>query len=138
LEALAHAAESLMGKFRDGMPVTTDAVSLVLSTIDRIKEILVALERTQSEPGGGDEDLIHALGRVSHAETAEAATIKTAPPPSTGTLAEQTLERELRKDEVPLDELERAFREAPGPERSPDAGSPRCSGAARFRRARSH
>jgi two-component system chemotaxis sensor kinase CheA len=87
LEALAHAAESLMGKFRDGMPVTTDAVSLVLSTIDRIKEILVALERTQSEPGGGDEDLIHALGRVSHAETVEAATVKSAPPPSTGTLA---------------------------------------------------
>ncbi|MDF2811637.1 MAG: cheA, partial [Microvirga sp.] len=25
LEALAHAAESLMGKFRDGMPVTTPA-----------------------------------------------------------------------------------------------------------------
>ncbi len=40
LETLAHAAESLMGKFRDGMPVTTDAVTLILSTIDRIKTIL--------------------------------------------------------------------------------------------------
>src|SRR3990167_4726110 len=78
LEALAHAAESLMGKFRDGLPVTTDAVSLVLSTIDRIKEILVALERTQSEPGGGDEDLIQALGRFSLAETADAAKSATA------------------------------------------------------------
>ena len=110
LEALAHAAESLMGKFRDGMPVTTDAVSLVLSTIDRIKEILVALDRTASEPGGGDEDLIHALGRVSHADSAKADK-----PRSTGTLAGQTIERELRADEVSLDELERAFREAPGP-----------------------
>src|SRR3712207_4984338 len=33
LEALAHAAETLMGKFRDGMPVTTPAVSLILSTL---------------------------------------------------------------------------------------------------------
>ena len=28
LEALAHAAETLMGKFRDGMPVTGEAVTL--------------------------------------------------------------------------------------------------------------
>ena len=28
LEALAHAAENLMGEFRDGMPVTTEAVTL--------------------------------------------------------------------------------------------------------------
>src|SRR4029079_16589765 len=47
LEALAHAAETLMGKFRDGMPVTADAVTLILFTIDRIKDILRALEATQ-------------------------------------------------------------------------------------------
>src|SRR6185312_8390881 len=40
LEALAHAAETLMGKFRDGMPVTGEAVTLILSTIDRLKEVL--------------------------------------------------------------------------------------------------
>src|ERR1700722_2217696 len=44
LEALAHAAETLMGKFRDGMPVTGQAVTLILSTIDRIKQILDQLE----------------------------------------------------------------------------------------------
>ena len=36
LEALAHAAETLMGKFRDGMVVTGEAVTLILFTIDRI------------------------------------------------------------------------------------------------------
>src|SRR4051812_1111967 len=61
LEALAHAAETLMGKFRDGMPVTGEAVTLILSSIDRIKEILAGLESTQSEPEGGDADLIEAL-----------------------------------------------------------------------------
>src|ERR1700748_2743203 len=44
LEALAHAAETLMGKFRDGMAVTGDAVTLILSSIDRIKEILAGLD----------------------------------------------------------------------------------------------
>src|SRR6478735_1396920 len=58
LEALTHAAESLMGKFRDGMPITGEAVTLILTTIDRIKEILAQLEATQAEPEGSDQDLI--------------------------------------------------------------------------------
>ena len=37
LETLAHAAETLMSRYRDGMPVTGVAVTLVLFTIDRIK-----------------------------------------------------------------------------------------------------
>src|SRR5262245_43941428 len=61
LEKLAHAAETLMSKFRDGMPVTADAVSLVLATIDRIKEILAALEADQREPDGADTELIGKL-----------------------------------------------------------------------------
>ena len=61
LEALAHAAETLMGRFRDGMPVTADAVTLILVTIDRLKEILDALESTEREPDGDDGDLIVAL-----------------------------------------------------------------------------
>ena len=72
LEALAHAAETLMGKFRDGMPVTAEAVTLILSTIDRIKLILDELEGQQKEPEGGDSDLIDRLGRLAgSAEPAE-------------------------------------------------------------------
>src|SRR5690242_21462281 len=61
LEALAHAAETLMGKFRDGMPVTGEAVTLILTTIDRIKDILGQLEATEAEPEGNDQDLIGEL-----------------------------------------------------------------------------
>src|ERR1700716_4146919 len=64
LEALAHAAETLMGQFRDGMPVTGDAVTLILSTIDRLKEILDELEGSQQEPQGTDGDLIEELERM--------------------------------------------------------------------------
>src|SRR5205085_8405380 len=61
LEALAHAAETLMSKFRDGAPVTGEAVTLVLFAIDGIKDILNSLEKHQREPEGTDADLIHSL-----------------------------------------------------------------------------
>jgi two-component system, chemotaxis family, sensor kinase CheA len=70
LETLAHAAETLMGKFRDGMPVTTAAVTLILSTIDRIKSILRAIEAQQSEPAGDDFDLIERLNAMARNEEA--------------------------------------------------------------------
>src|SRR5215472_8295398 len=65
LEALTHAAETLMGKFRDGMTVTGEAVSLVLAAIDRVKIILDGLEHLQREPAGDDADLIEQLGRAA-------------------------------------------------------------------------
>ena len=65
LEALTHAAESLMAQFRAGRPVDADAVTLVLTTIDRIKSLLEALERDHAEPAGDDDDLIVALQDVA-------------------------------------------------------------------------
>ncbi|MBR1252057.1 hybrid sensor histidine kinase/response regulator [Bradyrhizobium sp. AUGA SZCCT0169] len=129
LEALAHAGETLMGKFRDGMPVTAGAVTLILSSIDRIKEILAGLEATENEPEGSDEDLIEKLHLLAeggaHDAPAEAiaepAPMIASPPVQPqapketqvahGTLVDQVLERPLRPGEVSLDELERAFRE---------------------------
>ncbi|MCA1379109.1 hybrid sensor histidine kinase/response regulator [Bradyrhizobium yuanmingense] len=139
LEALAHAGETLMGKFRDGMPVTAEAVTVILSSIDRIKEILAGLEATEAEPEGNDRDLIDKLeamveqGMAAMSGSAEpmptagtAAPVADAPPlvpeapaaaaapakeMTMGTLVDQTLERPLRPGEVSLDELERAFRE---------------------------
>jgi two-component system, chemotaxis family, sensor kinase CheA len=73
LEALAHAAETLMGKFRDGMPVTGAAVTLILSTIDRVKQLLDELEQNQQEPAGEDRDLIGQLEEMVLAAAAPAA-----------------------------------------------------------------
>ncbi|HLH97324.1 MAG TPA: hybrid sensor histidine kinase/response regulator [Xanthobacteraceae bacterium] len=66
LEALTHAAESLMGNFRDGAAVTGEAVSLILATIDRIKTLLDSLERNQAEEPGDDQDLIRELNRLAY------------------------------------------------------------------------
>src|SRR3977135_2641671 len=111
LEALAHAAETLMGKFRDGMPVTGDAVTLILSSIDRIKEILAGLESTHTEPEGGDNDLIEALHAMVERGMAAMAAMPAEPQIEQGTLIYQVLERPLRPGEVSLDDLERAFRD---------------------------
>src|SRR5471032_853224 len=72
LEALAHAAETLMSKFRDGMPVTGEAVTLVLFSIDRIKNILAELEANQREPEGADTDLICQLEQMVQQVSAKA------------------------------------------------------------------
>src|SRR3984893_12521092 len=117
LEGLAHAGETLMGKFRDGMPVTAEAVTLILVTIDRIKEILGQLEANEAEPDGSDQDLIDKLQamveRGMEAMSTPAAPIASASvaPTEQGTLVPQILERQLRPGEVSLDELERAFRD---------------------------
>src|SRR5450755_536050 len=129
LEALAHAGETLMGKFRDVMPVTSEAVSLILSSIDRIKEILGGLEATEAEPEGTDQDLIVKLQDMVERgmqEMSEAAAPVVSEPVASepvapaavaepaiaqGTLVPQILERQLRPGEVSLDDLERAFRE---------------------------
>ncbi|TVR09961.1 MAG: hybrid sensor histidine kinase/response regulator [Salinarimonadaceae bacterium] len=123
LEALAHAAETLMGKFRDGHPVTTDAVTLILATLDRIKEIVAELERTAAEPEGVDQDLIGALERLAEADPEAPVTTQAAPEPEPEPEAPaesepdiQILERDLLPGEVSLDDLERAFMEAPGPD----------------------
>src|SRR6202048_4941690 len=120
LEALAHAAETLMGKLRDGMQVTGQALTLILTTIDRIKEILGQLEATEAEPDGSDQDLIdelHAMvERGMESMTTPAGPVTTTPvesvpaaaaaPADQGAVA-QSLERPLRPGEVSLDELER-------------------------------
>jgi two-component system chemotaxis sensor kinase CheA len=127
LEALAHAAETLMGKFRDGMPVTGEAVTLILSTIDRLKEVLAGLEQNEAEPEGEDRDLISELERMAMEGTVPSKT-EAKPEPkkaeAKGEIIAQTLERALRPGEVSLDELERAFREtaieeAPAPKVEP-------------------
>ncbi|WP_315799578.1 hybrid sensor histidine kinase/response regulator [Bradyrhizobium sp. SZCCHNR1002] len=150
LEALAHAAETLMGKFRDGMPVTGEAVTLILTTIDRIKDLLAQLEANESEPEGEDRDLISELEAMVERGMAAMAAGEAAPPlvpaapaappapaVTQGSLIDQTLERPLRPGEVSLDELERAFREtaietppahetAPAPKASaPQAAAPK-------------
>jgi two-component system chemotaxis sensor kinase CheA len=69
LEHVAHAAENVLGKVRDGvLTVTPDTVSQVLAALDRIKEIVAGLAATGIEPTADDTPLIEALNAVASGE----------------------------------------------------------------------
>ena len=118
LAKLAHAAETLMGQYRDGTTVTVEGVSAILASIDRIKGILAGLERDGQEPPGSDDDLVVSLQQLAEASAlvqsegawrgSEAPRADTASGIMSGAPAEATLE-----------ELERAWREASGPDTEP-------------------
>ncbi|HEX7532793.1 MAG TPA: chemotaxis protein CheA, partial [Methyloceanibacter sp.] len=108
LAKLAHAAETLMGQYRDGAPVTVDGVSVILKSIDRIKQILQGLERDGVEPQGSDADLIGGLQALALSGD------EPAPPVHQHKTVNE--HRNFPPVHAQLDELERAWREAPGPE----------------------
>ena len=93
LEAVAHASETVLGKFRDGvLTVTPDAVTLILESLDQIKTLLAHLEHNSTEPEGDDKDLIARLGVAAEGGDAEAAA--------------------ANQGEPDVDALEKAFAEA--------------------------
>ena len=69
LEGVAHAAENVLGLWRDGtLPVTPDGITLILSAADRFKQIVAGLEATGSEPPGDDGPLKAALDAAASGE----------------------------------------------------------------------
>ncbi len=98
LQALTHAAESLIGKFRDGAPVTSEAVTLILLSVDRIKAILGALAMQECEPEGSDSDLIERLVALT------SGTATPAPAPVAASRAERS---SASAGEIPVEPVER-------------------------------
>lgn len=122
LESVAHAAENILGKFRDGeLPVTPDSVTLILESIDAIKSLLLVLEETEAEPAGDDTDLI---GRLNKAAGMGKAAPEAVAAPTPEPKAEASAEAEIvigsnivsSTGNAELDALEAAFQAAPGPD----------------------
>ena len=66
LEKVAHAGETMLGRYRDGtLKVTPDGITLILGALDRIKAIIAGIEQTGAEPAGDDAALIAALDAVA-------------------------------------------------------------------------
>jgi two-component system chemotaxis sensor kinase CheA len=65
LQTVAHAAENVLGAFRDGVvAVTPAAVSVILETVDLIRGLVDALAESGGEPLGDDSALIARLEGV--------------------------------------------------------------------------
>ena len=147
LEAVAHAGETLLGKFRDGSLVAdSTAVTLVLQSLDRIKLILSGIEADGVEPEGDDSDLIAQLEAMAEGKLKAAPAPASAPEPEPEpVLAEveaeaeapepdawpgaeegfdEDLGRPLRPGEVSLADLEAAFLSTPGPQEEDEDSDP--------------
>ncbi|NBC34697.1 MAG: response regulator [Alphaproteobacteria bacterium] len=80
LETVAHAAENVLGKFRDGrLEVTPEAVTLILQSLDTIKAILAELEAKEEEPAGDDAALIANLNLLAEGEQPDLDTLPASP-----------------------------------------------------------
>ena len=132
LEAVAHAGETLLGRFRDGkLDVTPVAVTLVLHSIDRIKLILNGLETTGSEPDGDDHDLIAQLEAMAEGQEVDLSSVQAVDVPDRPIASEPepavimalgvgdtdpSTGRTLRPGEVSEADLEAAFAAAEAPD----------------------
>jgi len=110
LERVAHAGETVLGQFRDGVqPVTPQAVTIVLSAIDRIKLIVGGLSGSGAEPAGDDAGLISELEQLCRTPPVRA------PEPGGGATTEPPAVVASRPGEISLDDLEAAFAAAEAP-----------------------
>lgn len=70
LESVAHSAENVLGKFRDcELTPTAASVTLILRTLDLIKDVLAGLEQNGAEPVGDDSELIADLDAMAEGKT---------------------------------------------------------------------
>jgi len=93
LEAVAHAAENVLGRWRDGaLPVTQAGISLILRAMDAMRHVVAGLEARGAEPEGDDAALIAALdaaaeGMAPPADAAPAAREDAAEAPAAAPVA---------------------------------------------------
>ena len=124
LEKVAHHAENVLGRFRDGdLEVTAEYVTLIFESIDQIKYIVGEIEETGEEPQGSDAELIAKLDAAYEGKSLSEDTAAEAPEPEPETEAApqdepdivvEIQEKELAPGEVSMEELEAAFAAAPG------------------------
>ncbi|ONG47478.1 hybrid sensor histidine kinase/response regulator [Pseudoroseomonas deserti] len=103
LEKVAHAAENVLGRYREGsLLVTPEGITLILSALDCLKSIVSGLEATGSEPGGDDTALIARLDAAWRGESAAAAA---APTPAAAAAADTSPEASAAAAEAAFDAM---------------------------------
>ncbi len=120
LESVAHASENILGKFRDGkIEVTPAAVTIILESLDCIKDLLGVLEETEAEPEGDDNELIARLNEMAEGGDAAPEPAPEAEPVAAEpekAAAPAPAAKGSRPGEASEEELEAAFAAAKGPE----------------------
>jgi len=73
LQSMTHAAENVLGLYRDGtLAVDAASVSVILDAVDVVRAVIEGLAETGAEPEGDDRALIARLDRIYAGEGASA------------------------------------------------------------------
>lgn len=111
LEKVAHHAENVLGRFRDGdLDITPEYVTLIFTSIDRIKFIVGEIEEQGSEPDGDDSELIAELDVVFESKGGTEAPKEEEPAPKAEESSGEVKQQGMTQAE--LDALEEAFNNA--------------------------
>ncbi len=107
LERVAHAGETLLGRFRDGELAPTPArIGRVLQALDVIRLVVAGLERDGAEPQGDDAALIAALDAAgSEAAEPDTPTPAAAPSPEAASGEAEAGARTIRVQVEVLEDL---------------------------------
>ncbi|MEU8237174.1 chemotaxis protein CheW [Actinoplanes missouriensis] len=114
LEKLAHAGESLLSRLRDGVqPVTPETITVLLVTIDGVRNLLSSIEENNTEEG---IDIDSTIERIHAQMNAPAAAAPAAPAAPAAEAAEASAEAApAAEGEAPVQLDEQAKRPAPEP-----------------------
>lgn len=118
LASVAHSAENVMDKIRDGaFKITPEITSLILEAIDRVKMLIGHLEEAGAEPEGEDSELISRLNQCAETGTAggSSGSVAAAPTPAPAEKVSKTpdLDEEIDFDPIPAPGVEIASAAAP-------------------------
>ena len=114
LESVAHAGENVLDKIRNNeLHVDPPIVSAILTSIDRIKELLDALEEQGDEPSGKDDDVITKLNACLEAPGNDNGPVTPkAPEPKPEPIIEEK-EAESHGPDIDSDDLQALFDATP-------------------------
>ena len=132
LERVGHAAESVMGMLRDGVPPTQHSVTLILAAIDRIKTIIEDIGKHGSEPPDDDSEIINALEAYyaagSEAAAAAAAAEASAKAEASAPVGAPEVPADVKHEPIvaaaPAAKAEQPAPDAPKPQAKSEAAAP--------------
>jgi two-component system chemotaxis sensor kinase CheA len=65
MEAIAHAGETLLERFRRGAQATPEAINTLFAAVDRMKALLADIEQGKSGPADESRELLQDLERAA-------------------------------------------------------------------------
>lgn len=112
LETLAHSAENVLGRFRDGdLEVKPEYVTLIFAAIDQVRYLLDEIAQNGAEPEGEDAELKAKLDAVYEGKESGDAAVESTETAEEEASEEKSDENETAEVEAPFADLDKLLAE---------------------------